>query len=135
MSVVTKPLQDFDKTSVKTHTRLLSRDYSTPIKTLQNFYQERSYSTTTLQDTHQQNDRILEFYSPMYVSHPTLDCHLLLVPLNKNTFQKMAEASFTDLFPEVSYDPPKSDAKRQKLIECVLTRKSKQYLAKAYTEE
>ena len=44
----------------------------------------------------------------------------------------MAEASINDLLPEVSYDP---DVKRQKLIECVLTRNSKQYLVKAYTKE
>ena len=48
----------------------------------------------------------------------------------------MAEASINDLLPEVPYDPPKSDIKRrQKLIECVLTRNSKQYLGKAYTKE
>ena len=48
---------------------------------------------------------------------------------------KMAEASINDLLPGVPYDLPKSDAKRQKLTECVLTRNSKQYLVKAYTEE
>ena len=48
---------------------------------------------------------------------------------------KMAEASINDLLPEVSYDSPELDIKRQKLIECVLTRKGKQYLGKAYTEE
>ena len=45
---------------------------------------------------------------------------------------KMAEASFIDLLSEV---PPNSDIKRQKLIECVLTRNSEQYLGNAYTEE
>ena len=35
----------------------------------------------------------------------------------------------------VPYYPPKSDVKLQKLIECVLTGNSKQYLGKAYTEE
>ena len=44
----------------------------------------------------------------------------------------MAEASVNDLLLEVSYDP-KSDMKRQKLIEGVLTRNSKQYLGKADT--
>ena len=47
----------------------------------------------------------------------------------------MAEESLRNLPPKVSYDCPESDMKRQKLIECVLTRKSKQYLGKAYTEE
>ena len=31
--------------------------------------------------------------------------------------------------------PPKSEVKRQKLVKCVLTGNSKQYLGKAYTEE
>ena len=47
----------------------------------------------------------------------------------------MAEASINDLLPELSYDPPKSDIKCQKLIKCVPTGNSKQYLGKAYTEE
>ena len=47
----------------------------------------------------------------------------------------MAEVSINDLLPDVFYDPQKSDVKRQKLIEHVLTRNSKQYLGKAYTEE
>ena len=34
---------------------------------------------------------------------------------------------------EVSHSPLKSDLKRQKLMECVLTRNSKQYLGKART--
>ena len=51
------------------------------------------------------------------------------------TLLKMAEASINDLLLGVHYDPPKSDVKRQKFIECVLTRKSKQYLDKAYTKE
>ena len=48
------------------------------------------------------------------------------------TLLKVAKESLNDLLPE---DPPKSDIKRQKLIECVLTGNSKQYLSKAYTEE
>ena len=47
----------------------------------------------------------------------------------------MVEASINDLLSEVPYDPPKSEVKRQKLIECVLTGNGKQYLGKAYTEE
>ena len=31
--------------------------------------------------------------------------------------------------------PPQSDTKRQKLLKCVLTRNSKLYLGKVYTEE
>ena len=47
----------------------------------------------------------------------------------------MAEASINDLLSMVTYDPPKSDAKKQRLIKCVLTGNSKQYLDKAYKEE
>ena len=47
----------------------------------------------------------------------------------------MANEIIDDLLPEVSHDPSKSKVKRQKLIECVLTGNSKQYLGKAYTEE
>ena len=47
----------------------------------------------------------------------------------------MAEASINDLLLEGPYDPPKSDVKRQKLIQCALTRNGKQYLGKACTKE
>ena len=47
----------------------------------------------------------------------------------------MAEVSMNDILLEVSYNPPKSDVKWQKLTECILTGNSKQYLGKAYTEE
>ena len=42
---------------------------------------------------------------------------------------KMAEESFS------GYESPQSDTKRQKLLECVLTRNRKLYLGKVYTEE
>ena len=44
---------------------------------------------------------------------------------------KMAE----ELISNLGYETPQSDTKRQKLLECVLTGKSKLYLGKAYTEE
>ena len=53
----------------------------------------------------------------------------------RHSLIKMVEVSINELLLEVPYDPPKSDVKRQKLIECVLTGNSKQYLGKAYTEE
>ena len=62
----------------------------------------------------------------MYPSLPNWGRCLLLV-----LSPKMAEATINDLLS----NPPKSDTKRQKLIECVLTGNSKQYLGKAYTEE
>ena len=48
---------------------------------------------------------------------------------------EMAEASINDLLPEVPHNPSKLDMKQQKLIKCVLTENSKQYLGKVYTEE
>ena len=48
---------------------------------------------------------------------------------------KMTNEIINDLLPEVSHDPLKSKVKRQKLIECILTGNSKQYLGKAYTKE
>ena len=44
---------------------------------------------------------------------------------------KMAE----ELIGNLSYGAPQSDTKHQKLLECVLTRNSKLYLGKVYTEE
>ena len=35
----------------------------------------------------------------------------------------------------LQYETPQSDTKRQKLLECVLTRNSKLYLGKVYTED
>ena len=43
----------------------------------------------------------------------------------------MAEVSIDNL----GYDAPQTKAKRQKLLECVLTGNSKLYLGKVYTEE
>ena len=45
-------------------------------------------------------------------------------------YSKMVEMSINELLPEVPYFPPKSDVKQQKLIECVLTENSRQYLGK-----
>ena len=47
----------------------------------------------------------------------------------------MVEVSINNFFLEISHDPLKSDAMRQKLIECVLTENSEKYLGKAYTKE
>ena len=40
-----------------------------------------------------------------------------------------------ELISNLGYGAPQSDTKRQKLLECVLTRNSKLYLGKVYTEE
>ena len=44
---------------------------------------------------------------------------------------KMAEEVISNL----GYETPQSDTKHQKLLECILTGNSKQYLGKVYTEE
>ena len=44
---------------------------------------------------------------------------------------KMAE----ELIGNLGYEAPQSDTKRQRLLECLLTRNSKLYLGKVYTEE
>ena len=46
----------------------------------------------------------------------------------------MAEVSIDNLMPS-GYDVPQSEAKRQKLLECILTGNSKVYLGKVHTEE
>ena len=40
-----------------------------------------------------------------------------------------------NLIANLGYETPQSDTKRQKLLECILTRNSKLYLCKVYTEE
>ena len=47
------------------------------------------------------------------------------------TILKMAE----ELISNLGYETPELDTKRQKLLECTLTRNSKLYLGKAYTKE
>ena len=40
-----------------------------------------------------------------------------------------------ELIGNLDYETPQSDTKCQKLLECILTRNSKLYLGKVYTEE
>ena len=40
-----------------------------------------------------------------------------------------------ELISNLGYETPQSDRKRQKLLECVLTGRSKLYLGKVYTED
>ena len=40
-----------------------------------------------------------------------------------------------ELISNLGYETPQSDTKRQKLLKCILTRSSKLYLGKVYTEE
>ena len=70
----------------------------------------------------------------MYLSHllGATTCYLYF---RIKTLLKMAEASINNLLPVVSNVPLKLDMKQRKLIECVLTGNSKQYLGKAYTKD
>ena len=47
----------------------------------------------------------------------------------------MADETLENLISGVSYENPKLDSKKQKLLECVLTGRSKMFLGKAYNEE
>ena len=71
-------------------TLLLSRNYVTPIKKLRHSYQETTALLSILLQhyrTHiSKNDRILEFYSPMYVSCSTCGYYLLPILPNEKNF-------------------------------------------------
>ena len=57
--------------------------------------------------------------------------YLYILTKGYPTLLKMAEDNLVSF----DFDPPQSDLKRQKLLECILTRNSKLYLGKVYTEE
>ena len=59
----------------------------------------------------------------------TLILYLYIRAKRYLTLLKMAEEIFS------GYETPQSEVKRQKLLECVLTRNSKLYLGKVYTKE
>ena len=48
---------------------------------------------------------------------------------------KLKSTLAEELIGNLGYETPQSDTKRQKLLECVLTRNSKLYLGKVYNEE
>ena len=55
-------------------------------------------------------------------------------PLFKMAEERINNLGYEALGPQFA-DPPQSDTKRQKLLECVLTGNSKLYLGKVYTED
>ena len=57
--------------------------------------------------------------------------HIRINFLSVHSNLKMAEERIGNL----GYDPPQLNTKRQKLLKCVLTRNSKLYLGKVYTED
>ena len=108
----------------RTLTKRLPRNWQKTVKKLSRLLQH-SYQETIA--------KMIEYFSLI------LQCTTAII-LETTTYYlysliKMAGASINGLITEVPYNPPKSDIKRQKVIECVLTRNSKQYLAKAYTKE
>ena len=87
---------------------LLVRDYSTPVKMIE----------------------YLNFF--LLCTLVILLCYLYVRMKRYITFvKKMAESGIGNLIS----DAPQSDSKRQKILECILTRNSKLYLGKVYTKE
>ena len=122
--------------------RLLSRDYKTPIKRLQHSYQEiirlliRDCNTLIKRSQHsyqelQQNiTKMLEYLNfCLLCALLALIFYLYIRTKRYLNILKMAEEIFS------GYDPLQSDSKRQKLLECTLTRNSKMYLGKVYTKD
>ena len=111
--VIMKPLRDYI-----TPTGHLPRDYSIPAKRPQNSY--RMLISKMIKYVR----FLLQCTSVTLLGATACYLYFLL---------KMVEASISDLLSEVSYKP--LNTKGQKLIKCVLTGNSKQYLGKAYTKE
>ena len=101
---------------------LLSRDHKTPIKRLQDSYQE-------IIAKHNKMLEYLNFcllcvlFALIFYLYSWVKSYLPIL--------KMAE----ELIGNLGYGALQSDTKRQKLLECVLTGNSKLYLGKVYTEE
>ena len=105
--------------------------YVTPVKTPVSLLQNSCQETAELLS--RDYNKMLECLS--FLLQCTMAIILGTTAYYLYSLIKMAEASINDLLLEVSYEPPKSDIKQQKLIECVLTGNSRQYLSKAYAEE
>ena len=112
LSFVTKRLQHSCQYFYQEITALLSRDYSSRVSTPGN--------------------KMIEYLNFILLcSLLTLLCHLYVRTKRYINFLKMAESGIDNL----TFVSPQSDSKRQKLLECILTRNSKQYLGKVYTKE
>ena len=112
---------------------LLSRDHKTLIKRLQDSYKSpiNSYKLY-YQEIAAKHNKMLEYlnfclicalFALIFYLYSRVKRYLSLL--------KMAEG----LIDNLGYGASQSDTKRQKLLECVLTRNSKLYLGKVYTEE
>ena len=137
LSLITKLLQD----SFQEIAALLSRDRKTPIKRLQDSYQDiaallpRDYKTRVKESQHSYQE-ITEKHNKMIEN---LNFFLLCILLASTfylykRYLTLVKELISDLTPS-SYDVPKPDSKRQKLLECVPTGNSKLCLDKAYTKD
>ena len=148
--LLTNLLKDVYKTPIKTPTVILSKHYRMLVSKIQHSCQEatallsRHYitpiktPTTLLSRDHRTHiSKMIEYLSFILqcTSVVLLRATACYLYFRTKTLLRMAKSSFTDSLLEVTYDPPKSDPKRQKLIECALTRNSKQCLGKAYTKK
>ena len=101
---------------------LLSRDHKTPIKRLQDSYQEITAK----------HNKMLEYLNFCLLCAIFTSILYLYIRIKKYfSILKMTEEFIGNL----GYKTPQSDTKRQKLLECILTRNSKLYLGKVYTEK
>ena len=108
--------------------RVLPRKCRTPVKT------RTAILWRLLQDSCQETTaKMIEYFS-LILQYTTVMI-LRAIAYYIYSLIKMANEIFSDLLAEVSYEPPKSEVKRQKLIECFLTGNIKQYLGKSYIEE
>ena len=107
--------------------KLLSRDYKTPIKRLQDSYKSPIISYQEIVTKHNKMLKCLNFC--LLCTLFTLIFYLYIRIKRYLPVLKMAEEIFS------SYESPQLGTKHQKLLECVLTRNSKLYLGKVYTEE
>ena len=114
-STLNKRLQNF----CQEITALLIRDYSTPVKILQHSYQEITVLSV----------KMIEYFNFFVLF--TLLTYLYVRTKRYITFLKMADKIISG----IPYDTPQSDTKRQKIIKCMLTGNSKQYLGKACTKD
>ena len=106
----------------------LSRDRSTPVKKSQPPVKRSQHSCKHCQE------KMIEYLNFFLLcTLVTLLCYMYVRIKRYLTLLKMAEDIIISGLP---YDAPQLDAKRQKLLECVLTGKnSKLYLKRVYTED
>ena len=100
------------RTPIKRFIGLLSRDHKTPIKILQDFYQGITAK----------HNKMLEYLNFCLICAIFASILYLYIRIKKYfPILKMAE----ELIGNLGYEALQSDTKRQKLLECILTRNSK----------